>query len=292
MKSWKIGAVAGLIAGIVTGIIAIFIGIPLLYELGFGYWSFPPPPEFPFMKVAIPEIINHVIWGGILGAIYFKTYRVIPGKGALKGLVYGLFIYLIYGFRFFVYFLIYWYPNWIVVNIVYEPLHWITYGLVLGVVYEFLRNKYYVPKKEPKIIEYSMMGGFYPGAIAGFFGGIISFISLRTISKGFEEWLYPGFLVNLEYIISQLGGQILWHMMFGIILGVVFTKVYNLVPKKGIIKGLIYSLIAQFLIFELQTASFAIGVGEFIAAHIAILTGISQAVVYGLVLGYLYKPPK
>jgi len=289
-NSLKIGIVAGLIAGIVAGLISVFIIFPLINQVGSHWFGF-PLSEFPFMKVALTDIMNDIVWGIIFGIIYFKTYRVIPGKGISKGLVYGLFIILVLGIRFITHDLIYWNPQHIISYIIYYPISCIPFGLVLGFLYEYLHNRYSVPKKEPKIIEYSMMSGFYPGAIAGFMGGIASFIAQTTITVGVEKIYWSNVVMDISFLISKLGGQIMWHMMWGAILGLIFPKVYNLVPGKGIIKGLIYSLIVQFLIFELLAVTYTMFLGYFIMAHTIFFSGISQSIIYGLVLGLLYRKP-
>jgi len=53
MKSWKIGAIAGLIAGIIAGLVAVFITTPLVFKLGLPYLWKPLPPETSFTKIAM-----------------------------------------------------------------------------------------------------------------------------------------------------------------------------------------------------------------------------------------------
>jgi hypothetical protein len=95
MKSWKVGAIAGLIAGIVAGSIFIFINIPLNFKLGLPYLWYPPPSDTPFMKFAMTEITFNIIWGIVSGIMYSRIYDLIPGRSILKAIIFGLGLYLI-----------------------------------------------------------------------------------------------------------------------------------------------------------------------------------------------------
>jgi len=293
-NSFKIGIVAGLVAGFVSAIYTIFIHVPLVYELGAQHWFLPPPPETPFMKIAINEIINGLIWGAIVGLIYAWVYRVIPGKGVSKGLVYGLFYYLITNVYWVTYFLIYWYPPTMISNLIRLPM-WIIFGIVLGSLNEFLRGKYYV-KKEPKVVQYSMMSGFQPGVIAGFVSAVSTFFTVLFIELTAIGVIEPVHLMEIEldlsFILSQLGSQTMWHMWWGIFLALIFPKVYNLVPGKGITKGLVYGLVANYLLIEVRSVTEAIGYGLFGIVVSFLIVGPIYATIYGLILGYLYKPKK
>ena len=291
-KLLKFGIIAGLVAGFVKGLATTIIGVPLVFKLGLPYYHLSPPPETPYATIAANEIINSLIMGFIFGLIYAWTYKVIPKKGIWKGLVFGLFGFLIWHIRWVTLFLPYGQFSWAAEQIINGLIAWIPFGITLGVVYELLHSKYYVPKREPKIIQYDMIGGFYPGAIAGLVGGIASFFANFTFSHDFAEYLVPGHVLDLSLILGQLGGQIVFHMIWGTFLGLIFPKVYNLVPGRGIVKGLIYGLIGAFLINELTAALYWAGYGNFHISYMAIMTGGFQAIFYGLVLGYLYKPSK
>jgi hypothetical protein len=290
--SLKIGIVAGLIAGIVKSIANIIIGTPILFKLGLPYFFIPPPPDTPFNNIVVMEIIGSLIIGFIFGTIYFWAYGVIPKKGIMKGFVFGLFGYLVSRLYWVVLFLSYGQLDAVATTIFYGFFGWIPFGIVLGLVYEFLHSRYHIPKKMPKIVQYNMMSGFYPGTIAGILGGVASFIANFTITFDFAEWLAPGHTIDLVLLLSQLSGQIMFHMIWGIFFGLIYPKVYNLVPFNGILKGLSYGLIAQFLINEFPSLVYQIGYGNYIIAHMQIALGGTNAIVYGLVLGLLYKPKK
>ena len=89
-SSLKIGAVSGLIAGIVLGIVAeIFGNIRVLtgfYDSG---------TELYLTNNIVVNIPLFGFWGIILGVIYSKAYSVIPRKRILKGIIYGLILYIL-----------------------------------------------------------------------------------------------------------------------------------------------------------------------------------------------------
>ena len=289
MKSWKIGAVSGLIGGIIQGVVTIFIAI-ILFNFGLPYWhvTLQDTPIFEFASI---NIIIAIIWGIILGAIYSKTYGVIPSRGVWKGLIYGLFIFLIYAVRFSHLLVAYGQYIQSISGIIGDFIPMIIYGLFLGYMYEFLCNRYNISKEKPKIIQYEMMSGFYPGAVAGLIAGIVTFFSYYTYSYSLREILHPDIMLDLGFILGQLGSQAMVHMIWGIIFGMIFPKVYNLIPAKGMVKGLIYGFVIAFLINELHAATWALCLGRFMYAHGIIFTGGTQAIIFGLVLGLLYRKP-
>jgi hypothetical protein len=289
-NSLKIGAISGLSAGIIKALAAIFIAVPLVFKLGLTYYWIPPPPTTPFTRIIANEMIVNLIFGVIWGIIYSKVYRAIPGKGILKGLLFGVFGYLIWHIRWVTLFLVYGDMPMVGQQIIYGFIVWIPFGIILGIVYEYLRNRYYLPKKEPKLKQYDMISSFYPGAFAGILGGVASFIA-NFASHDLAEYLVPGHVIDFSLLLGQFGSQIMHHLIWGVFLGLIYTKVYNLVPSKGIVKGLIYGLIGAYLINEVPTALLSIGYGNFIVADMIITIGAFQAIVYGLALGYLYKKP-
>jgi hypothetical protein len=44
-------------------------------------------------------MVTNVIWGIIFGFLYERFYDLIPGKGVMKGFVYGLLIWLVSNIR-------------------------------------------------------------------------------------------------------------------------------------------------------------------------------------------------
>jgi len=287
----KIGVISGLIAGLIAGIVASFIGIPIISKLGLYYdpFALPSPPILPFTEVLANETINNLVWGVILGIIYSRVSRVIPGKSLVKGLVYGLVGYLLYNIYWVIIFLPFQLLDVVATHIIYGLSIWIPYGIILGILYKFLSDRYYIAKKEPKIITYDMKGGVLPGAFAGFLSGLGTFFTIfMFVFTGIWE-IFPRHLIDLGFTLSLVGTQIMIHLIPEIYQGTIYPRVYNLVPGKGIIKGLCYGLIIIFLLVELRLAVLCIGFGIFNIALVAIVTGGIAAIIYGIVLGALYK---
>jgi len=135
-----------------------------------------------------------------------------------------------------------------------------------------------------------MKSGFTAGLVAGF----VTAISTPII----------GFIFIAIGIVEPLGGQEIWDptmimlwpfvlfgliVIWGTIFGVIYSKVYNIIPGKNLMKGLIYGLII-FLISNIRVASFQIAFWQAIAWLWTFNSiGFFGLVIYGLVLGYLYK---
>ncbi|WP_455276839.1 hypothetical protein [[Eubacterium] cellulosolvens] len=79
------GAVAGLIGGIVAVIVGFISSSIGLYE----------PPPGPITNTIATMIILTIIIGAILGMLYSRLYVSIPGKAILKGIYFGLILWLI-----------------------------------------------------------------------------------------------------------------------------------------------------------------------------------------------------
>jgi uncharacterized BrkB/YihY/UPF0761 family membrane protein len=94
-SSWKIGAVSGLIAGIVLGVAYEFFDqIAASWRLFEPWWI---PINTGNMIINIPIF---ALWGIIFAVIYSKAYNVIPQEGVLKGLTYGIFLWIIISIRY------------------------------------------------------------------------------------------------------------------------------------------------------------------------------------------------
>jgi hypothetical protein len=283
MKSWKIGAIAGLIAGIIAGISAIFMIIYLL-KSGSIFFDLEILPIIPIKQIITVEIMLGVIWGIILGIIYSKIYDAIPGKGITKGITVGLIYVLIFNIR------------WIMFCTIYSIPHTFTHfivtyflmGLVLGISYELLSKKYISKKEKVVTIKYDITGGIYPGAIAGIVAGLSSFFLSTTIMNPI---LWPKLVADIGFLISQLGSIVLFNMAWGIVFGILFAMFYDKIPKKGILKALIFSMVLFFLINIqiLRTLMYPFN-------NMYALWGISALlfvfVPFSIVLGLLYKKNK
>jgi len=293
-NSLKIGAVSGLIAGIVFTIVSeIFHNM----RLSIGLLE---PWQRPFFENnTLVNIPLFIFWGIILGIIYSKVHSLILGKGVLKGLIYGLFLFVIITIKIETYLISYGYFLSTLGHLFWGFFVYIAYGLSLGFVYKFLRDRYFAIKEEPKIVTYDVKSGFYPGAIAGLFCGLNSGI-VSVLGHLTGQWgvITGGEIVNtIEFWYSQFGHHVLINMIWGIIFGLMYPKVYNIVPGKKFTKGVCYALILYLITtFQINTW-FVVWYANHNAWQLALISvlniiayGLSWTI-YGLVLGYLYRKP-
>jgi len=231
----------------------------------------------------------NLIWGAILGVIYSKTYDLIPGKAISKGLIFGMIIALITNVRdvsFWLPFGLYTIPSisWSLVGF----FQYVSYGLILGILYQTLLTKYRISKEKLKINTYDVSGGLLIGAIAGLTDGVVSSISDVL---GTRIGLFPATPIPITPIpyLAIIGQTLLINMIWGTILGVVFVNAYDLIPGKGILKGICFSLIF-FLISSLRMAVYFGGFGDMIMAWSYGFVGFfGTGIAFGVALGYLYK---
>jgi len=288
MKSWKIGAIAGLIAGIISGIIWIIIGVPLIFKLANAgyvalYYWLPPPPETPFIRIAMAEIPIFIIWGTILGILYSRIQDLIPGKGISKGLIFGLGFYLITSVRLAIILL----PYGLIFD-AYTGLlnfHPIIYGLLLGIFYK-------APKEKLKINKHEIMSGIIPGVITGLIYGIAVEIMLVLSAYfgttfGFME-TYPDYLTDFGFIIGQWGSHMLINMILWGILGAWYAMFYDRIPGKGIVKGSIFGLVYYFFT-SFRVGLLCLAYGSLSNALWAGLIAVDLFILGGLVLEGIYN---
>ena len=105
-------------------------------------------------------------------------------------------------------------------------------------------------------------------------------------------------ILTLDFWIAQSGSHLLINLIWDIVFGAIFARVYNLVPGKGVIKGLIYGL----SVFLIATFQYQVWFGSMAVFHNAyelatanvwgIFVGFfSTGIAFGLVLGALYRKP-
>lgn len=294
-NSLKAGIISGLIAGIIRGILLYYtdtfaasIGLIDIFWLhmyveGGHLWI---------------DVIIASIFGIILGAIYSKVYSLVPGKRIVKGLCYTTILYIIFNIRN----LSYWIPYGYLLTSVGHALHiiaWLPFGILLGILYEFLHDKYNITKEKKKIITYDMISGIHPGAIAGLCGGTAaSIVSIYGPAIGL--WIISGYpeTITFDLWLGQAGTHILINMIWGTIFGVFYTKVFNLVPSRGVLRGIIFGLIVFLLTtFQLQCHNIPVYLfhNELDLAISSLgfgwSVGFAQAITFGFVLGILYRNP-
>ena len=120
------------------------------------------------------------------------------------------------------------------------------------------------------------------GAIAGIVMGIGAMFSQYPASwLGLYE---PNPLPPLFVFLGILGFDVIW----GIILAIIFSILYNSIPSKGILKGFVYGLII-FIISNLRGANLLWSFGFHEWAMVFAWSGLFAPTLYGITLGYLYK---
>lgn len=132
-QSLVIGAIAGYIVGLIFILFAaIFTRIriidpPVSLEIWHGSYGL----------IIVASMLLGVIWGMIFGAVYSLLYNCIPGKGVLKGLNYGIFIWLVIDIAASSFIaLIGIGINYALSLIFFGFFMWVTYGLILGSLYK------------------------------------------------------------------------------------------------------------------------------------------------------------
>jgi hypothetical protein len=295
-SSWKIGAVSGLMAGIVLGVFVEFFNqITVSVGLFETWWR---PISTNNLHI---NIVLGIIFGVILGIIYSKVYNLIPRRGIVNGLIYGLIIYFLNTVRIEFFNIAYGRYLALLGSYFSGIFVWLSFGIVLGIVYDKLKygGKYPV-KEETKIITYDMKSGLLPGAIAGAIGGIAAAI---TVVYGTSTGLYPlpdaPKTFTIDFFLNQAATHVFINMIWGAVFGAIFAKIYNLVPGKGVLKGLCHGLIMYLI------TSFQIGVwwtawavyhgSQLLTATMVyglFVVGSVNMVVFGLVLGLLYRKPE
>ena len=148
MKNWKIGAVSGLIAGIINGIL-VTVFARLISSMGL---LDPPFPEIIPYSIEI-NILLGIFWGIVLGMIFSKVHRLIPGNSLLKGFYFGLIFYIIYAIRIHSFFLAY---GAFILDDLILNLTWPISLTILGILYHYLQIKYR-PAEVPKIKTYKIV---------------------------------------------------------------------------------------------------------------------------------------
>jgi hypothetical protein len=98
---------------------------------------------------------------------------------------------------------------------------------------------------------------------------------------GTEIWT-PSMLMLL--VIAHLSLGIIWGAIFGLL----FASLYGWIPGKGVVKGVYYGLLI-WMIKDVAAGSYlALTIME-VNAAIMLIIGFFWCIVYGPVLGYLYK---
>jgi hypothetical protein len=134
------------------------------------------------------------------------------------------------------------------------------------------------------------MRGFYSGLIAGIIGGIALFLYVIITQHLSQLPDFTSLDFWLNYFIYQIGLQ----GIFGGIFGIMYSKFYNGIPGKSIVKGLVFGLII-FLLgnFAYGTLHLWIGLSAANESHLAwgidYFEGFPLFLAYGIALGPIYE---
>lgn len=134
----KNALLAGAIAGSIMGIVNFALGYMLSYigvtePLG-GSWEI---AQSLLMLIVLALFSLSVIWGTFFGVIYGRFFDNIPGKGVMKGLVYGLLVWIAKDVAAGSYVTLIFMATTISINLILVGLFmWIVYGLVIGYLYK------------------------------------------------------------------------------------------------------------------------------------------------------------
>lgn len=131
-----------------------------------------------------------------------------------------------------------------------------------------------------------MKTGIGAGAVAGIVGGIVAVVAVYAM---YTAEIQASSQVDIaKWLTSQIGLNIIWGAVFGWI----FSKVYDLIPSKGVTKGLYFSMMVWAFFIGLYPLSFFLLNYDPPLTQMAVGWGVVGFLVrlfYGPVLGALYK---
>ena len=113
-------------------------------------------------------------------------------------------------------------------------------------------------------------------------GYVLGEIGVFEPPGGMEIWT-PSMFMLLS--LAHLSLAMIW----GVIFGLLFASLYGWIPGKGVVKGLYYGLLIWVIKDVVAGSYLALTLMEVNLAIILISTGFFMWIVYGPVLGYLYK---
>jgi hypothetical protein len=134
----------------------------------------------------------------------------------------------------------------------------------------------------------SLKKGAIAGLVAGLIAGIVMvFIANILPDLGLSYYFLekPEAAPLVNPVIVEIANNIIW----GIFLGIIFSKIYDLIPGKGVFKGLLFGL-AYYAFLNVRFAFFMTSYNQELIAISAFLY--IHPIVYGLVLGGLYRVPE
>jgi len=122
----------GAIAGFIGGAIAFILVVILIDMIGIPYMFH----RIHFYPSHISAYALGVMWGSIFGALYAIFFDRIPRTGVMKGLYFGLILWIIANIRPALLMASHWGNHWVIAFTVIGIFIFSSYGLVLGVLYK------------------------------------------------------------------------------------------------------------------------------------------------------------
>jgi hypothetical protein len=164
---------------------------------------------------------------------------------------------------------------------------YIVFGVVLGILGNELLERRLASSERGKTERYDLKTGIYPGAFAGIAMGISVFVIMATI---FNPELYQRYATDFGFLIGQLGTHVFFNMIFVIIFGILYVMFYEKIPGKGVLKGIVFSLVI-FLITSFRLGIYYLAYGLNTNFYMWSIAGFIYFPIFGIVLGYLYRKP-
>ena len=135
-----------------------------------------------------------------------------------------------------------------------------------------------------------MKSSILAGAIAGSIMGIVNFVLGYMLSYiGITEPLGGSWEIAQSLLMLIVLALFSLSVIWGIFFGVIYGRFFDNIPSKGVMKGLVYGILV-WIAKDVAAGSYAAMI--FMAMYISInliIVGFFMWIVYGLVLGYLYK---
>ena len=145
----------------------------------------------------------------------------------------------------------------------------------------------------------SLTKGGLVGAVGGAAGGIvIAILSYTTFwfKIGFytvdelTRVLGPPKSLTPEVLLTVAIANVTYNTFWGVILGLIYARTYDVIPGKDIVKGLVFGMVA-YLIANIRAAQIftSFGQGTVVKVLTFIPMGFIYFLIFGLIVGYLYK---
>jgi hypothetical protein len=137
--------------------------------------------------------------------------------------------------------------------------------------------------------------GILFGALAGIIGGIAVLSVIMTgvwnpiyTEAEFVELFGPPKIWTTEMLIYLWIAVLAHDTFWGVIFGLFYTRTFDVIPGKGILKGLVFSM-AIYLVSNVRMSELMSNLGNTAWPKWGITNGFVFFIAYGLAIGYLYK---